>query len=478
MVLTPRQEKLQALRDEMAPGGRPAAIVPRNFAEAQQMCGALARSGLVPRDYIDKPENMIVTVMAGAEIGLPPMASLRLYHIMDSIPRLSAEGIRAVLLSHPEIEYFEPQTGDDKQATWIGKRRGRPEKSATWTVERAKRAGLWDRKNRDGSPGNWQKYTEDMLNARASMQLGRMIAPDIVAGMVSREEAMDGDFIQADATERKEQPAFVAPPVASGGGGGRVVILNSSTGKAVTPDDVRKMYPAPDGEHIARGMETIAKDAKPQVVAMPAGTWTAASPGPNVTAATAQTPPVEPPKKGAAAKAPKIAEPTAAAKAALAAEIEVVKKLQDAAFQAAAAGPPENSAPPESGSTDRWGQNVDPTRAASPSAPSPSAESAQISTSAPPSGVESTEPPVDEVFGDDAEDALPNEDLVDFHAWVNSCKNHRDLAAGLKQWQTWSRAKRAAGDDDFEAVGPGKKGGKKTIEMQNAYAKRKSEVPA
>jgi hypothetical protein len=204
MVLSPRQEKLLAMRDDMGPGAMPAAIVPRNFAEAQAMCQALAAADLVPRAFRGKPVDMLLVVMTGLEVGLPPMASMRLYTTWDGVARLMAEGVRAIILRHPDIEYFEPQSSSDTSATWVAKRRGRPEKSATWTHERAKKAGLLGKEN-------WIKYEEDMLNARASMQLGRMIAPDVMAGMVSTEEARDGDFIEASFTEQKA-PAFVAAP--------------------------------------------------------------------------------------------------------------------------------------------------------------------------------------------------------------------------------------------------------------------------
>lgn len=410
MVLSPRQEKLQTIRDEMGPGARPAAIVPRTFVEAQQMCGALARSGLVPVAYADKPENMIVTIMAGAEIGIPPMASLRLYHIMDSVPRLSAEGIRAVLLAHPEIEYFEPQSCSETSATWIGKRRNRPEKSATWTIDRAKRAGLTEKRNRDGSPGNWIKYPEDMLNARASMQLGRMIAPDVVAGMVSLEEARDGDFIDANFTETKA-PVFVAPPVVPAQ---QQVTVQLPTGTTVTPDAPR------------RGPGRPPKDPTTPVVPQPSS----ASTGPSTSTATTSSTPPSP--SGASASA--TPEPS---------------KLDAAIAKVEAKA---NPTPADSGT--------------GPTAPPP-AESAAASTAPTTSGV-ATAAADDSGFGGDDEKPV----LADFFAWVASCKTQRDLQAGLGQWRTWSQEKAKAGDTTFSKTGAN------TIAMQDAYSRRKGEVPA
>lgn len=193
------------MRDDMAPGEKPAAIVPRTFAEVLVICQALATADLAPKNLRGKATDMALVIMTGAEVGLPPMASLRLYTTWDGVPRLMAEGVRAIILQSPAIEYFEMSTCDDNHATWIGKRRGRPEKSVTWTLERAKKAGLM-------SKDVWQKYQQDMLNARASMQLGRILAPDVVAGMVALEEARDGDLIEANAIESK--PVFAAPPPA------------------------------------------------------------------------------------------------------------------------------------------------------------------------------------------------------------------------------------------------------------------------
>lgn len=223
LALTPRQERLVALRDDMQPGSRPSAIVPRTFAETEVMCKALAGAGLIPAAYKDRPTDMIIVVMSGAELGIPPMQALRLYHIIEGVPRLGAEGIRAIILQSPDCEYFEFAESSETRAVWIGKRRGRPEKSITWTIERAKKAGLLEKKN-------WQKSSEDMLNARASMQLGRLTWPHISAGLYSSEEAMDG-AIDAEWTEAPRQ-TFVAP---APGAQIPIVAATYSTGQSSTP---------------------------------------------------------------------------------------------------------------------------------------------------------------------------------------------------------------------------------------------------
>lgn len=444
MVLTPRQEKLQTLRDDMSPGSRPAAIVPRNFAEAQAMCGALARSGLVPKAYIERPENMIVTIMCGAEVGLPPMQSLRLYHILDDVPRLGAEGIRAIIMASPSCEYFEFAKSSDTEAVWIGKRPGRPEKSITWTIERAKRAGL-------AGKNNWQKSPEDMLNARASMQLGRLIWPEICAGMISKEEAEDGDFVQA---ESKETPAFVAAPVVSGGGGSGSVTLVSSGGQG---GNSATAMPRPE-----LSPATVVGSTNTGEPVRALGTEAPAKRGPG-----------RPPKDGSP-------RPTSSSKAdsqsATPASQTSSKPTSEPPVSASSAAetPRENPAAPIEGSAtvDRWGQAIDagPTSADSNTEHSPSAESAPTSTSETSSGVDADDP-VDGGFGE--EPAAPAAVVLkEFNDWVMSCKNQRDLGAGLPKWRTWSKDQHAKGDARFA------KGGELTNAMQDAYSRRKGEVPA
>jgi hypothetical protein len=52
----------------------------------------------------------------------------------------------------------------------------------TYSLEDAKRAGLLDKKNKDGSDNNWIKYPTNMLFARAISSGVRVYCPDIFNG--------------------------------------------------------------------------------------------------------------------------------------------------------------------------------------------------------------------------------------------------------------------------------------------------------
>lgn len=412
----------------MEPGARPAAIIPRNFMEAQAMCAALAAANLVPKSFRGNPADMLLVVMTGLEVGLPPMASLRLYTTWDGVPRLMAEGVRAVILHSPEIEYFEPASCSDTEATWIGKRRGRPEKSATWTIARAQKASLTEKPV-------WKAYPQDMLNARASMQLGRMIAPDVVAGMVALEEARDGDFIEAQFTEQPK--GFVAPPV------GRAPADTPELRAAIAqvqsqPSAPLAVSPAVGGtEPPKRGPGRPPKDKPADPTPSPASSSGGASTSASSTA------PSPAPSTPSTAPSQSTASPSSAQ--------------------------PSSSSPTVVTSRDSNGFDS-PTSPSSTTSPSPSAVS-ETTSSAGSSA---------EFGGDDLPDSTPTQApswRTDFEAWLASCANQRDLVAGLPRWRGFSKEQFKAGDKSFAGADPGPIG-ENAKWMQDLYARRKGEVPA
>lgn len=479
-----RTEKLQALRDDLAPGERPAPIVPRTFAEVYTMCEALAKADLAPKHLRGKAMDMTLVVMTGLEVGLPPMASLRLYTTWDGVPRLMAEGVRALVLQSPAIEYFEVATCDDTHATWVGKRRGRPEKSVTWTVERAKKAGLLGKEN-------WSKYQQDMLNARASMQLSRLIAPDVVAGMVSREEANDGDFIEASLVE---QPKFTAPPSGVPFDASRVVAIDGGPiekGKLVATPPTAPAASASGGRST-----TSRRNSAP----------TGSSEGSSTTS-----------KLDAAVKAveDKRADPTPAASTSStspAASSFPSPSAQASNFSVSASSVTDQT-PTTSSSTadhvhaariademtrDRWGQPIGGPASGDSGFESviPRGTETPSAASTPPAGSEADEhgytrarrlpeaetpAPAGQWFASDFgadPSAAPMTDtavakIVEFEQWLATCANQREMAAGFPKWRDWAREMSDKHKDErFRTTG------ELAIRMKDSWGRRKAQVPA
>jgi len=126
---------------------------------------------------------VFVTLLAGNELGLTPMASLRAIHVVKGKPILSADTMVAVVLSSGAAEYFMCMAESNDSVTYETKRRSAPKpQSLTWTIEDAKAAGVLGN-------DNWKKYPRNMLKARCKSNLARDVYPDVLAGCYEENEA-------------------------------------------------------------------------------------------------------------------------------------------------------------------------------------------------------------------------------------------------------------------------------------------------
>ncbi len=80
-------------------------------------------------------------------------------------------------------------------------------------AEPAKRAGLWDKRGRNGAPGPWQQYPDRMLQARARTFALRDVFPDVLMGLSASVEELQ-DIPAEDAGAEGPEPAPVPQPVA------------------------------------------------------------------------------------------------------------------------------------------------------------------------------------------------------------------------------------------------------------------------
>lgn len=458
MVITPRQEYMQRVRDEMAPGEKPGPIVPRTFLEVITMCQAMAAADLAPKHLRGKPTDMAMVIMTGAEVGLPPMASLRLYTTWDGVPRLMAEGMRAIIIAHPDCEWFRRVRGSESEAVWSTKRRGQPEQTCTWTIERAKRAGLL-------SKDTWQKYPEDLLTARCSMQLARIEWPDVVAGMLSKEEAQDGDFIDVQGTEAK--PQFVAPPPPQG---------------------------VPPGMPLAQEIRAAA--AQQAVTVTTTGTPPSEQPrrttraAPKDKSTPSQTPGTDPFRAAReAVDQREAARPTTPASA------QTPSPQPSASTSTAAAGSTSEAAPAVSSpTTDRWGQPIaDPTSgdggsaATAPAGNSTASETpstASTNTTSSDTGAAIGASPDDGFGGEDPVDSqpVPTGDpglalIADLKVFLASCKTQTEMANGRPPFAQRCGELFKGGDKRFAAPSNGQAAGELAIQMGQLWAERKTQVP-
>jgi len=156
------------------------AMQPASFQELR----ALAKDAADSKFFgMASPQQALVAMMAGKDLGLSYMQSLRAFHIIEGRPALSAEAMVAVCLGRPDVcEFFRTVSVSSLAATVETKRVGSEPRQETFTVEDAKTAGLVKEK------GNWVKYPGRMCLARARSFLARDVYPDLLMGLYDPDE--------------------------------------------------------------------------------------------------------------------------------------------------------------------------------------------------------------------------------------------------------------------------------------------------
>ena len=181
-------EERQALALPAPATERLPSIVPHTIDELIRFSKMIARSNLVPRDYRGKPEDVMVAIMHGLELGLKPLQALRGIAVINGRPTVWGDVALALVRSSALCEYVVEELrgeGDNLEAVCRVKRRGHPEIVRTFSVQDAKRAGLW------GRQGPWREYPQRMLQMRARSWALRDAFPDLLSGLYLAEEAMD-----------------------------------------------------------------------------------------------------------------------------------------------------------------------------------------------------------------------------------------------------------------------------------------------
>jgi hypothetical protein len=164
-------------------------FAPATLTEAVTFSEMLSNSNMVPKAYQGKPQDILVCVQWGMEMGLAPMQALQNIAVINGKPSVYGDAMMALVQASPVCEdveeYFENEGTPNPVAVCVAKRKGRKPVTAKFSVEDAKRAGLW------GKQGPWSAYPKRMMQMRARGFALRDAFPDVLKGLISAEEAQD-----------------------------------------------------------------------------------------------------------------------------------------------------------------------------------------------------------------------------------------------------------------------------------------------
>lgn len=159
-------------------------------SRAHKIAESLAKTSFVPASMQGKPHDITAAILAGHELGLPPMAALRSMDIIQGTPALRAHAMRGLVQSKGHKVWLVEQT--ETRVVMKGQRLEAdgsygPEQVSRWTIERAAKLGLAGKEQ-------WKKQPQTMLTARATGEISRLIAADVLYAMPYAAEELDDDL--------------------------------------------------------------------------------------------------------------------------------------------------------------------------------------------------------------------------------------------------------------------------------------------
>jgi hypothetical protein len=156
--------------------------------EYMMLADRVSRTDMVPSGFRGKPDQVLAVVLYGAEIGIGPMFALQSINFIEGRPSVSPELMRALIR---QAGHRLDITSTRTECVIVGERCDTGETGRSeFTLVDAVAAGLCrivdgnvQARSRDGKVLPWEKYTKDMLLARATSRIARMMFSDVVAGM-------------------------------------------------------------------------------------------------------------------------------------------------------------------------------------------------------------------------------------------------------------------------------------------------------
>lgn len=154
---------------------------------AEELATRLAATSFVPSTLRGKPVEIMAAILAGLELGLQPMATLRSMDVIQGTPALRAHAMRGLVQSHGhKVQRLEHSA---QKVVMRGRRKDDEEwQEVTWDIPRAIGLGLMNKPE-------WKKQPETMLTARATGEICRLIASDVLFAMPYAAEELDGDTL-------------------------------------------------------------------------------------------------------------------------------------------------------------------------------------------------------------------------------------------------------------------------------------------
>ncbi len=159
-------------------------IKPTNYEELSKLADMILKTDFISAN--SNKETLMVTILFGMEIGLPPIAAIRNIFMVNKQPVISGDAMLSLIYSSNLVkdykQYYEAK--EDKVIVTVSRKDNNITITSEFSMEDARKANLLDKPI-------WKQYPKRMLLYRARSYALRDCFPDILKGLRSQEEMED-----------------------------------------------------------------------------------------------------------------------------------------------------------------------------------------------------------------------------------------------------------------------------------------------
>ena len=158
-----------------------------HFPHYMKVAEMLSKSTMIPKNMVGKPADILIAMDMALQLGIPLLQGIQDIAVINGRPCIWGDGLLAVAQGHKDYEWLKENVTNGV-ATCTIKRKNHDAHTATFSMDDAKKAGLW------GKSGPWTQYPERMLTMRARGFAVRNTFADALRGIKSAEEVQDYVF--------------------------------------------------------------------------------------------------------------------------------------------------------------------------------------------------------------------------------------------------------------------------------------------
>jgi hypothetical protein len=173
----------------------------QSIDDVSRVAQMMAKSGFF--DDAKSAAQAGVKIMAGMELGIPPVAAVRGVYVLDGNTCLSSGLLAALIKQHPRYDYKVVEATDER-AELAFFENGEEQGTASFSMEEARSIDHGSKKL--AQKDNWQNYPSDMCFSRALSRGRRRFCPDIGNGIYTPDEMgavtdRDGHVVEAEVVD-------------------------------------------------------------------------------------------------------------------------------------------------------------------------------------------------------------------------------------------------------------------------------------